>query len=113
MIGVDRPRYSEEELNKIIKNNNKGFEYDGKKYDTLYDATQKQRQLELAIRKNREDEIGLKAAYNKLTGENKEKLKLDLDKNRKRTRELLDKYHDFSSKAGLPTKLERTRVLTK
>lgn len=112
-IGVDKPRYSEEELNKIIEDNNKGFKYEGKKYKTLYDATQKQRQLELAIRKNREEEIGLKAALNKLTGENKEKLKLDLDKNRKRTSDLLNKYHDFSNKAGLPTKLERTRVLTK
>lgn len=112
-IGVDKPRYSEEELNKIIEDNNKGFKYEGKKYKTLYDATQKQRQLELAIRRNREEEIGLKASYEKLTGEDKEKMKIDLDKNRKRTRELLDKYHDFSSKAGLPTKLERTRVLTK
>ena len=113
VIGVDKPRYSEEELNKIIENNNKGFEYEGKKYKTLYDATQRQRQIETAIRKNRDEEIGLKAAYNKLTGEDKEKMKVDLDKNRKRTRELLDKYHDFSKKAGLPTKLERTRVLTK
>ena len=112
-IGVDTPRYTQEELDKIIENNNKGFEYEGKKYDTLYDATQKQRQIETAIRKNRDEEIGLKAAYNKLTGEDKEKMKVDLDKNRKRTRELLDKYHDFSSKAGLPTKLERTRVLIK
>ena len=113
VIGVDRPRYSEEELKKIIEDNNKGFEYEGKKYKTLYDATQKQRQIELAIRRNREEEIGLKASYEKLTGENKEKIKIDLDKNRKRTRELLTKYHDFSSKAGLPTKLERTRILTK
>lgn len=113
VIGVDRPRYSEEELNKIIENNNKGFEYEGKKYKTLYDATQKQRQIELAIRRNREEEIGLKASYEKLTGENKEKIKIELDKNRKRTRELLTKYHDFSSKAGLPSKLERARLLTK
>lgn len=112
-IETDTPRYTQKELDKIIKNNNKGFEYEGKKYDTLYDATQRQRQLELAIRRNREEEIGLKASYEKLTGENKEKIKIDLDKNRKRTRELLDKYHDFSNKAGLPTKLERTRVLTK
>lgn len=112
-IETDTPRYTQKELDKIIKKNNKGFEYEGKKYDTLYDATQRQRQLELAIRRNREDEIGLKAAYNKLTGEDKEKMKLDLNKNRKRTRELLNKYHDFSKKTGLPTKLERTRVLTK
>lgn len=112
VIGVDRPKYTQEELDKLIQDNNEGFEYDGKHY-TLYEASQKQRQIETLIRKNREEEIGLKASYNKLTGEDKEKMGIELDKNRKRTKQLLSKYHEFSKAGGLSTRLERTRLLTK
>lgn len=99
VIGVDKPRYSVEELNAIKYENNKGFDFEGKHYDTLYDGTQLQRRLELELRKVRETKL-------MATGEQLEKL-------RSRERMLVNKYHELSKASGLPTKLERTRILTK
>ena len=110
--GVDRPRYSQEQLDKINEENKKGFQYEGKHY-TLYDGTQLQRRLETQIRKNREEQIITKASYEVATGEEKNKLKIELDKIKSNTNALLNKYHEVSKISGLPTKLERTRVLTK
>ena len=109
---VDRPRYSEEELNKIIEDNEKGFEYEGKHY-SLYEGSQLQRRLETQIRKNREEEITTRASYNAATRKEKEELGVQLGELKKNTNALLTKYHEISNVSGLPTKLERTRILTK
>jgi len=104
VVGVDKPRYTQEELNKINKDNEKGFEFEGKHY-TLYEGTQLQRQLELAIRRNRETEVIAKAS-----GESGKQL---LEDTRFTIDQLFDKYHALSDISGLPVKLERTRLLTK
>lgn len=113
ILAIDEPRYSDEKLEKIIEENNKGVEYENKHY-TMYEATQVQRRLETEIRKARETQITQKAAYQELS-DPKEALELEkeLNKTKKRIDSLVTKYHDFSKKTGLPTKLERTRVLTK
>ena len=49
VLGVSEPEYDDEQLQKIIDDNNKGFDFDGKHY-TMYEGTQLQRQLERAIR---------------------------------------------------------------
>ena len=50
VLGVSKREYSEEQLQQIIDENNKGFELDGEHY-TNYEGTQLQRKLETAIRK--------------------------------------------------------------
>lgn len=110
VIGVDKPIYSQEELDKINKDNHKGFEYEGKHY-TMYEGTQVQRRLETELRRKQEERISLKSSYDSVKDEVvKQKLALELDLNRKQSNDLLVKYRDFSMKANLPLKLERTRL---
>jgi ribosomal protein S18 len=104
VVGIDKPRYTQEGLDKINQENEKGFDFEDKHY-TLYEGTQLQRQLELAIRRNRETEIMAKAS-----GESGKQL---LEDTRYTINQLFDKYHALSQVSGLPTKLERTRLLTK
>ena len=104
VVGVDKPRYAQEELDKINADNEKGFDFEGKHY-TLYEGTQLQRRLELEIRRNRETEIMAKAS-----GESGKQL---LEDTRATINQLFNKYHALSQISGLPTKLERTRLLTK
>ena len=104
VVGVDTPRYTQEELNKINKDNKKGFDFEDKHY-TLYEGTQLQRRLELEIRRNRETEVMAKAS-----GESGKQL---LEDTRATINQLFNKYHALSQISGLPTKLERTRLLTK
>lgn len=104
ILGIDKPRYSKEELERDKENNLKGIDFDGKHY-TLYEASQLQRKLELEIRRNRETEIMAKAS-----GESGKQL---LEDTRTTINQLFNKYHELSKISGLPTKLERTRLLTK
>jgi len=101
IIGVDRPRYSEEELDKIIEDNNKGFEYEGKHF-SLYEGTQLQRRVELELRKTRETQLMAQGNDQDLFNEMKV-----------RERQLLSKYRDIIKASGLKGRLERARLLTK
>lgn len=113
VLGVDEPRYTQEELDKINSENERGFDFDGNHY-TLYQGSQLQRRLELEIRQNREQNIGLKSALNNTKNdETKVKLQNEINKTNERINKLFTKYHDLSRVSGLKTKLERTRILTK
>lgn len=105
VLGVDKPRFTQKELDKINKRNEKGFEFEGKHY-SMYEGEQLLRKIELEIRKARETKIMAKAS-------NAEEGKQLFDKMKARETMLLNKYHNLSKISGLPTKLERTRVLTK
>ena len=99
VLGVNNPEYSEEQLQKIIDDNSKGFELDGKHY-TNYDGTQLQRKLETEIRKQKDIQILAKASGNKeLVKESQDKIT-----------QLTNKYKELSDVSGLPTKMERMRV---
>ena len=99
VLGVSKPEYSEEELQKIIDDNNKGFELDGEHY-TNYQGTQLQRKLETEIRKQKDIQIIAKASGNKqLVQESQHKIT-----------QLTRKYKRLSDVSGLPTKMERMRV---
>lgn len=99
VLGVSKPNYSNEELQKIIDDNNKGFELDGEHF-TNYEGTQLQRKLETEIRKQKDIQIMAKASGNKeLVGESQQKIT-----------QLTRKYKELSDVSGLPTKLERARV---
>lgn len=60
ILGVNIPQYTDEQLKKIIDDNNKGFEFEGKHY-TNYEASQIQRRLENEIRKNKVAQISARA----------------------------------------------------
>lgn len=52
IMGVDSPQYTDAELEKLRKDNENGADYEGRHY-TMYQATQHQRKLERAIRKQK------------------------------------------------------------
>lgn len=52
ILGVDSPQYTDAELERFRQDNEKGIDYDGRHY-TMYEATQRQRKLERAIRRQK------------------------------------------------------------
>lgn len=99
VLGVNAPNYNNEQLQKIIDDNNKGFELDGKHY-TNYEGTQLQRKIESEIRTQKDLQIlGKSSGNDRLTQESQLKIN-----------QLNDKYKELSKKSGLPTKMERLRV---
>ena len=100
VLGVSKPLHTNEELQKIIDNNEKGFEFEGNKY-TLYEGSQLQRQIELEIRKQKEKQMLGKSI-------NSEKM---IFKSQEKIRQLTQKYKELSKASGLPTKVDRMKVI--
>lgn len=99
VVGVNKPEYNEEQLKKIIDDNNKGFEYEGKHY-TNYEGEQMQRKMETAIREQKDIQIlGRESNDMQMVDEAQKKIKI-----------LTDKYKEFSNVSGLGTKMDRLRV---
>ena len=98
-LGVNKPEYSEEQLQKIIDDNDKGAIIDGKHY-TNYEITQLQRSFERKIRKQKDIQILAKASGNK------ELVKESQD----RITQLTNKYKEISKISGLPTRMDRLKV---
>ena len=99
ILGVSEPQYTPEELEQMRKDNETGVTYEGKHY-TLYEATQRQRQLERAIRGQKR-----KILIDKTVGD-EEKLQTDQIK----LVRLRDEYARFSKAAGLPTQHARAEA---
>jgi len=99
VLGVSEPIYTNEELEKIKERNNQGFDYEGKHY-TLYEGMQLQRQIETAIRKEKDKQILGVASDNK---------ELVDDAQRKITK-LTHKYSQLCKTSGLEPYKERMRV---
>lgn len=102
VIGVSKPRYTQEELDKIIADNNKGFEFEGKHF-SMYEGEQLLRKIELEIRKAREMEILARSS-----GQNEL-----LEKMQSRSDKLVHKYYEITKISGLKTRLQRIRLLTR
>lgn len=99
VLGVSKPLYTEEQLKEIIDKNNKGFDFEGKHY-TMYQGTQLQREIETAIRREKDTQIMAKASGSQeLVEESQAKIN-----------QLTSKYAELSKVSGLPTKMERIRV---
>ena len=98
VLGVSRPVYSASELREINKRSNAKVEYAGKTY-TRYEASQRQRQLETAIRYAKDERDACVAAGDKLGA----------TQARKKSAALTAEYKRFSEQAGLTVRLERTR----
>lgn len=99
ILGVSKPEYTDEQLQQIIDDNEKGFEFEGQHY-TNYEGTQMQRNLERAIRDQKDIQILAKTSDNKQL----------IAKSQERIRILTHKYQQLSEVSGLPTKVQRLRV---
>lgn len=100
VLGVSKPNYSEEQLQEIIDENEKGFELDGEHY-TNYEGTQMQRRLETKIREQKDIQIIAKASGNKEL----------VEESQRKITQLTRKYKQLSDVSGLPYKRDRLRVL--
>ena len=98
VLGVSKPVYSASELREINKRSNAKVEYGGKTY-TRYEASQRQRQLETAIRYAKDERDACVAAGDKLGA----------TQARKKSAALTAEYKRFSEAAGLTKRMERTR----
>ena len=99
VLGVNQPSYSDKMLNKMNKESQSVIEYEGKKY-TAYEATQVQRKLETAIRKQKDIQIIARASGDKeAVGQAQQNITT-----------LTNKYNDFSKNAGLDTYKNRLSV---
>lgn len=98
--GIDTPTYSEEELDRMNEEENTPKEYNGRQY-TAYEAQQRQRQLETAMRADRQKIELLTqggADYDTITGA------------KVRYFQRQDEYVKFSKAMGLPEQWERVTV---
>ena len=100
VLGISSPNYTKKQLNKFKRESNSKVKYQGKTY-TKYEATQVQRKLETAIRKQKDLQIIAKASNDKDTIANAQENITNLTK----------EYKNFSKVAGLDTKMNRLRVV--
>lgn len=99
ILGVNEPQYSDSELEQFRQENEKGINYEGQHF-TLYEATQRQRELERAVRKRKR-----KILIDKAAGD-EERLAID----QTRLVVLGGEYARFSRAAGLKMQRERMDV---
>lgn len=100
VLGVNKPQYTNEQLQKIRDDNNKGFELDGKHY-TNYEGTQLQRNLERKIREQQEAQVLAKASGNQEL----------IDKTSRKLKALNNKYNELNKASGLKSKVNRLRIV--
>lgn len=99
VLGISDPQYSDKELQEIINRNDEGFMYNGKHY-TMYQGTQMQRQLETAIRDNKNYQIIARESNNEdMIRESQHNISA-----------LNSKYKKLCSASGLPSKKRRLSV---
>lgn len=99
ILGINKPQYTQKQLDDIIDQSNDKIEFDGKEY-TKYEATQLQRQIETAIRKQKDKQIIARSS------DNKELIRKSQDKISILTR----KYKELSDIANLPMYKNRLTV---
>lgn len=99
ILGVDSPQYTPDELEKMRRGNENGVNYEGIHY-TMYEATQRQRNLERKIRKQKR-----RILVDESTGD-KERLQQDQIK----YQVLNQEYKRFSEAAGLRTQHDRMEM---
>ena len=97
--GISKPLYNKKELKKILDNNQKGFDLDGKHY-TLYEGTQLQRNIERAVKEEKNIQILAKASGDKeLVRQAQSKIT-----------QLNNKYKEIIEKGNLESKKYRMTV---
>lgn len=99
LLGVQAPVYSPEQLRAMAQANAEGITYRGKHY-TAYQATQQQRRLEAAIRRQK-----LRCVVYEESGQGKQLLTAQI-----KLQQLRQEYKAFSKAAGLPEQNARQQV---
>lgn len=100
IIGVFPPNYTDEELQQILDRNEKGYELPNGKKLTMYQCTQKQREMETKIRWAKDGQMAAETAGdNELANEYQAKVnKYEAE------------YREFSKACGLTVKHNKTYV---
>lgn len=100
ILGVTKPNYTQEQLQAIIDKNNEGYTLPNGKHYTMYECTQKQRQMEVNIRRAKDGYIMAREALNP-----------DLQAYYKaRVSKLTKSYYAFSKACGLKPKTSKIFV---
>ena len=99
VMGVNEPSFSKNRLTRYKRYSQEKVEYEGKTY-TKYEATQVQRQLETAVRKQKDRQIMARASGDK------DEVRLAQQK----ISQLTTEYNKFSKVAGLDTYKNRMSV---
>ena len=94
------PTYTQEQLDKILEDNQRGYTAPNGRHYTLYECTQIQRRYERKIRDAKE-----KYLFSKTLGDEAGMLA-----SRTRVGNLTTQYKQFSHACGIPAKLERIKV---
>lgn len=94
------PTYTQEQLDKILADNERGYTDENGKHRTLYECTQVQRRYEREIRRAKEKYLYAKALNDKTM----------MIQARNRVGKLTTQYKQFSRKCDIPAKLERIKV---
>lgn len=100
IIGYAEPNYTLEQLEKLKEKNAKGYTLPDGTHFTMYECTQKQRQLETNIRRAKDGQIAAKEAGDY---ELAQKYQAKIDRYTK-------KYKAFSNACGLSPKMTKARV---
>ena len=99
ILGVNEPSYSKNRLSRYKRYSREKVSYKGKEY-TKYEATQVQRQLETAIRKQKDRQIIARASGDKQ----------EIGLAQQKISQLTTEYNKFSQAAGLDTYKNRLTV---
>lgn len=100
MVGITKPNYTDEQLKEILKKNEEGYTLPNGKHLTMYECTQKQRQLETQIRYAKDGQIAARASGN-----------TELAKEyQKKVNKLTSDYKQFSKACGLSEKKTKMSV---
>lgn len=100
IIGVNKPVYTQAQLNALIEANKKGYTDSKGNHMTKYECTQKQRAMETEIRRHKDRYLVLKESGD-TEGAKAERAKVV---------QLRKAYTAFSNAAGLSPKTDRLRV---
>ena len=99
VMGVSKPQYTQEQLDKIKEDNHKGFEFEGKHY-TLYEGTQLQRRIETKVRQLKDKQI-----ISREMGDTEA-----VGNCQRQITQLTHKYNELSKISGLKAKMKRMTV---
>lgn len=102
ILGSNSPQYSSQQLEEFRRDNEKGVDYEGRHFKTVYEATQYQRQIERAIRLQKNKKIVAESTGNETQ---KQSIKIKLKR-------LNAEYKHFSAVAGFPMINERLKVFS-
>lgn len=100
IIGKTKPEHTEEELQKILDDNEKGYTTKDGKHYTLYECTQIQRGYERRIRE----------AKSQLNMFNNLKDNVSASKYKSKVMSLTNQYKEFSKACGIAPNIDRLRV---